>query len=145
MQSVARGDLDLGDIDDEDKAAREQADEAFKDVIERVQKSLGDKISEARVSHRLTDSPSCLVLNEQDMSAQMQQILEAAGQYAPKAQPVLELNSSHKLVLKLKEIKDDESFNDWVSLLFEQAQLAAGNQLDDPAGFVMRVNRLLES
>ena len=146
LQSVARGDLDLGDIDDdEDKAAREQADEAFKAVIERVQKSLGDKISEARVSHRLTDSPSCLVLNEQDMSAQMQQILEAAGQYAPKAQPVLELNSSHKLVLKLKEIEDDESFNDWVSLLFEQAQLAAGNQLDDPAGFVMRVNRLLES
>jgi molecular chaperone HtpG len=79
------------------------------------------------------------------MSAQMQQILEAAGQYAPKAQPVLELNSSHKLVLKLKDIEDDESFNDWVSLLFEQAQLAAGNQLDDPAGFVMRVNRLLES
>ena len=146
LLSVARGDLDLGDIDDdEDKAAREQADEAFKDVIERVQKSLGDKISEARVSHRLTDSPSCLVLNEQDMSAQMQQILEAAGQYAPKAQPVLELNSSHKLVLKLKDIEDDESFNDWVSLLFEQAQLAAGNQLDDPAGFVMRVNRLLES
>jgi molecular chaperone HtpG len=145
LQSVARGDLDLGDIDDEDKAAREQADEAFKDVIERVQKSLGDKISEARVSHRLTDSPSCLVLNEQDMSAQMQQILEAAGQYAPKAQPVLELNSSHKLVLKLKDIKDDDSFNDWVSLLFEQAQLAAGNQLEDPAGFVMRVNRLLES
>ena len=146
LQSVARGDLDLGDVDDDEaKAAREQADEAFKDVIERVQKSLGDKISEARVSHRLTDSPSCLVLNEQDMSAQMQQILEAAGQYAPRAQPVLELNSSHKLVLKLKEIEDDESFNDWVSLLFEQAQLAAGNQLDDPAGFVMRVNRLLES
>ena len=146
LQSVARGDLDLGKVGDEgEEKIREEADEEFKDVIERVKKSLGDKISEARMSKRLTDSPSCLVLNEQDMSAQMQQILEAAGQYAPKAQPILELNSEHKLVSKLKEIKEDDSFNDWVSLLFEQAQLAAGNQLEDPAGFVMRVNRLLES
>jgi len=146
LQSVARGDLDLGEIDDaEEKETREEINNEFKDVIERVKKSLGDKISEARMSQRLTDSPSCLVLNEQDMSAQMQQILEAAGQYAPKAQPVLELNSEHKLVSRLKEINEDESFNDWVSLLFEQAQLAAGDQLDDPAGFVMRVNRLLES
>jgi molecular chaperone HtpG len=146
LQSVARGDLDLGDIDDkEEKESREEVNEEFKDVIERVKKSLGDKVSDARISQRLTDTPSCLVLNEQDMSAQMQQILEAAGQYAPKAQPVLELNSEHRLVSKLKDIKEDDSFNDWVSLLFEQAQLAAGNQLDDPAGFVMRVNRLLES
>jgi len=146
LQSVARGDLDLGKIgDEEEEKTREEANEEFKDVIERVKKALGDKISAARMSQRLTDSPSCLVLNEQDMSAQMQQILEAAGQYAPKAQPVLELNSEHRLVAKLKEIKEDDSFNDWVSLLFEQAQLAAGNQLEDPAGFVMRVNRLLES
>jgi molecular chaperone HtpG len=146
LQSVARGDLDLGDIDDnEQKKAREEANKEYKDVIERVKKTLGDRISDARMSQRLTDSPSCLVLNEHDMSIQMQQILEAAGQYAPKAQPVLELNSAHKLVTKLKDIKDDESFNDWVALLFEQAQLAAGNQLEDPAGFVMRVNRLLES
>ena len=146
LQSVARGDLDLGKIgDEEDDKAREEASEEFKDVIERVKNALGEKISDARMSQRLTDSPSCLVLNEQDMSAQMQQILEAAGQYAPKAQPVLELNSEHKLVEKLKDIKDDDSFNDWVALLFEQAQLAAGTQLEDPAGFVMRVNRLLES
>ncbi len=146
LQSVARGDLDLGKIgDEEEEKTREEANEEFKDVIERVKKSLGDKISEARMSQRLTDSPSCLVLNEQDMSAQMQQILEAAGQYAPKAQPVLELNSEHRLVSRLKDIKQDDSFNDWVALLFEQAQLAAGNQLEDPAGFVMRVNRLLES
>ncbi len=146
LQSVARGDLDLGKIGDgEEEKTTEEANEEFKEVIERVKKSLGDRISDARMSQRLTDSPSCLVLNEQDMSAQMQQILEAAGQYAPKAQPVLELNSEHRLVEKLKEIKEDDSFNDWVSLLFEQAQLAAGNQLEDPAGFVMRVNRLLES
>jgi len=146
LQSVARGDLDLGKIgDEEEEKTTEEANEEFKEVIERVKKSLGDKISEARMSQRLTDSPSCLVLNEQDMSAQMQQILEAAGQYAPQAQPILELNSDHRLVAKLKDIKEDDSFNDWVSLLFEQAQLAAGNQLEDPAGFVMRVNRLLES
>jgi molecular chaperone HtpG len=146
LQSVARGDLDLGDVDDkEEKQAREETNKAFNDVIERVKKTLGDRISDARMSQRLTDSPSCLVLNENDMSLQMQQILEAAGQYAPKAQPILELNATHKLVTKLKDIKDDDSFNDWISLLFEQAQLAAGNQLDDPAGFVMRVNRLLES
>jgi molecular chaperone HtpG len=146
LQSVARGDLDLGKIGgEEEQKASEQAEEEFKDVIERVNKSLGDKISEARMSQRLTDSPSCLVLNEHDMSAQMQQILEAAGQYAPQAKPILELNSEHKLVTKLKSIKEDDSFNDWVALLFEQAELAAGNQLEDPAGFVMRVNRLLES
>ena len=146
LQSVARGDLDLGEIGDEaEEKATEEANEEFRDVIERVRKTLGDSISEARMSQRLTDSPSCLVLNEQDMSTQMQQILEAAGQYAPRAQPVLELNSGHKLVAKLKDIKDDDSFNDWVSLLFEQAQLAAGTHLEDPAGFVKRMNRLLES
>ena len=146
LQSVARGDLDLGEIGDEaEEKATEEANEEFKDVIERVRKTLGDRISEARMSQRLTDSPSCLVLNEQDMSTQMQQILEAAGQYAPRAQPVLELNSGHKLVAKLKDIKDDESFSDWVSLLFEQAELAAGTHLEDPAGFVKRMNRLLES
>ena len=146
LQSVARGDLDLGAIgDEEEKKASEEANKAFEDVVERVKKTLGDKISDARMSQRLTDSPSCLVLNEQDMSIQMQQILEAAGQYAPRAQPILELNSEHKLVAKLKEIEADDSFEDWTSLLFEQAQLAAGQQLEDPAGFVMRVNRLLES
>ena len=146
LQSVARGDLDLGAIGGEDEQkASEEASKEFGDVIERVKKTLGEKISDVRMSQRLTDSPSCLVLNENDMSVQMQQILEAAGQYAPRAQPVLELNSGHKLVSKLKDIEDDQSFDDWVSLLFEQAQLAAGNQLEDPAGFVMRVNRLLES
>ena len=146
LQSVARGDLDLGEIEDEEeKQAKEEADKAFSEVVERVKKTLGDKVSDVRMSQRLTDSPSCLVLNEQDMSMQMQKIMEAAGQYAPKAQPVLELNSEHKLVERLKDITDEGSFNDWVSLLFEQAELAAGNQLDDPAGFVMRINRLLET
>ena len=146
LQSVARGDLDLGNIDDkEEKEAKEKADKEFSDVIERIKKTLGETISDARMSERLTDSPSCLVLGDMDMSAQMQQILEAAGQYAPKAQPALELNPDHKLVKRLKDIKDDDNFNDWTQLLFEQAKLAAGETLEDPAGFVKRVNRLLES
>ncbi len=144
LQSVARGDLDLGEVDDtEEKVAQEKADKEYGDVIERIKKALGETISDARVSQRLTDSPSCLVLGAHDMTPQMQQILQAAGQYAPKAQPVLELNPSHPLVQKLHDMKDDGQFEDWSHLLFEQAQLAAGEQLEDAAEFVKRVNRLL--
>ena len=144
LQSVARGDLDLGDVDDkEEKAAQEKADKDFSEVIERMKKSLEDNISDARVSQRLTDSPSCLVLGAHDMTPQMQQIMQAAGQHVPKARPVLELNPAHALVEKLRDMKDDAQFNDWSHLLFEQAQLAAGEQLEDAAEFVKRVNRLL--
>lgn len=144
LQSVARGDLDLGEVDDtEEKAAQEKADKDFSEVIERIKKSLGEAISDARVSQRLTDSPSCLVLGAHDMTPQMQQILQAAGQYAPKAKPILELNPEHALVQKLRDMKDDSQLEDWSHLLFEQAQLAAGEQLDDAAEFVKRVNRLL--
>ncbi|MGB5396514.1 MAG: molecular chaperone HtpG [Gammaproteobacteria bacterium] len=144
LQSVARGELDLGDVDDEaQKHAQEKADKEYGDVIERIKKTLEDNISAVRMSQRLTDSPSCLVLGEQDMSAQMQQILKAAGQYVPKAKPALELNPDHALIQKLRDIKDDAQFSDWTHLLFEQAQLAAGEQLEDAAEFVKRVNRLL--
>lgn len=140
LQSVVRGDLDLGG--EEDKAEKEKLDEEFKSVTEKVKNLLDEKVSEVRMSQRLTDSPSCLVLNEQDMSEQMQKILEMAGQYAPKAKPVLELNPDHALVKKLQGL-DDDTLNDWAMLLFEQAALAAGNQLEDSAEFVKRVNRLL--
>ena len=140
LQSILRGDLDLDS--EEDKAEKEKLTEEFKSVTEKVQNLLGDKVSEVRMSQRLTDSPSCLVLNDSDMSDQMQKIMEAAGQYAPKAQPVLELNADHALVTKLHDLGDDE-LNDWAMLLFEQAALAAGNQLEDSAEFVKRVNRLL--
>ena len=140
LQSIMRGDLDLGDEDD--KAEKEKLSEEFKGITEKVKNLLGDKISEVRMSQRLTDSPSCLVLNESDMSEQMQKILEAAGQYVPKAQPVLELNPDHSLVKKLDDL-GDEALEDWAMLLFEQAALAAGNQLEDSAEFVKRVNRLL--
>lgn len=140
LQSILRGDLDLDS--EEDKKEKEKLTEEFKSVTEKVQNLLGDKVSEVRMSQRLTDSPSCLVLNESDMSEQMQKIMEAAGQYAPKAQPVLELNADHALVKKLQDLSDD-GLEDWSMLLFEQAALAAGNQLEDSAEFVKRVNRLL--
>jgi molecular chaperone HtpG len=143
LQSVARGTLD---IDKEgDKKELEEAEKSYSSVIEHATKVLQGKVKEIRLSQRLTDSPSCLVLEENDMSAQMQQIMEAAGQYAPKAEPVMELNAEHSLVKKLYDITDDALFEDYTHLLFEQAQLAAGAPLDDAAGFVRRVNKLLDS
>jgi len=144
LQSVARGELDFGEEDKEaNKAEKEKFEKEYASVIEHAKKVLGDKIKDVRMSQRLTDSPSCLVLNDNEMSAQMQQIMEAAGQYAPKAQPVLEFNPEHELVKKMNDITDDDLFEDWTNLLFEQAQIAAGNPLDDAAGFVKRVNKLL--
>lgn len=143
LQSVARGTLDIDE--EEDQKELEEAEKSYSSVIEHATKVLGDKVKEVRLSKRLTDSASCLVLEEHDMSAQMQQIMEAAGQYAPKAAPVLELNADHRLVKKLNEITDDDLFEDYAHLLFEQAQLAAGAPLEDAAGFVKRVNKLLDS
>lgn len=141
LQSVARGTLDIDE--EEDKKELEEAEKTYASVIEHATKVLGDKVKEVRLSNRLTDSPSCLVLNEHDMSAQMQQIMQAAGQYAPKSEPILELNPEHALVKKLHELTDDAVFEDYTHLLFEQAQLAAGAPLEDAAGFVKRVNKLL--
>jgi len=143
LQSVARGTLDIDE--EEDKKEREEAEKTFISVIEHATKVLGDKVKEIRLSQRLTDSPSCLILEENDMSAQMQQIMEAAGQYAPKSEPILELNPDHALVNKLNDITDDDLFEDYTHLLFEQAQLAAGEPLEDAAGFVKRVNKLLDN
>jgi len=142
LQSVARGELDFDE--EESKKELEDAEKELGSVLEHAKKVLEGKVKDIRLSQRLTDSPSCLVLNEYDMSVQMQQIMQAAGQYAPKTEPVLELNPDHALVKKLDEINDDELFEDYTNLLFEQAQLAAGAPLEDAAGFVKRVNRLLE-
>ena len=141
LQSVARGTLDIDE--EEDKKELEEAETTYASVIEHATKVLGDKVKEVRLSNRLTDSPSCLVLNEHDMSVQMQQIMQAAGQYAPKSEPILELNPEHALVKKLNDLTDDAMFEDYTHLLFEQAQLAAGAPLEDAAGFVKRVNKLL--
>ena len=141
LQSVARGSLD---IDEDEKKEQEEVEKTFTSVLEHAKKVLEGQVKEIRMSQRLTDSPSCLVLEEHDMSAQMQQIMEAAGQYAPKSEPILELNADHSLVKKLNDITDDDLFEDYTHLLYEQAQLAAGAPLDDAAGFVKRVNKLLD-
>ena len=144
LQSISKGDLDLGDIEDEeDKKVQEKAEGEFKDIIEKITECLSDKAKEVRITHRLTDSPSCLVLDQNDMGLQMQQIMQAAGQSVPISKPILELNPDHALVKKMKDMTDGASLDDWSHLLFDQALLAEGGKLDDPAEFVKRMNSML--
>ncbi len=144
LQSVAKGDLDLGEIEDEaDKKAQEKAQDDYKDALEKIKDCLKEKAKDVRITHRLTDSPSCLVLEEHDMGMQMQQILKAAGQNVPMSKPILELNPEHPLVSKLKNMDDKSALENWSNILFDQALLAEGGQLEDPAAFVKRVNQML--
>ena len=142
LLSVARGGLDLGALADADeKAAQEKTAEEHKALVERIKAALGERVKDVRVTLRLTDSPSCLVADEQDPSGHLQRLFKAAGQKAPAAQPILELNPRHALFARMAG--DEARLADWANLLFEQALLAEGGQLDDPAAFVKRVNRLL--
>jgi molecular chaperone HtpG len=144
LKSVAKGGLDLGELEDEaEKTAQKEAEDAMKPLVERVQATLGERVKAVRVTHRLTDSPACLVTGEGDMSANLERLLKAAGQSAPTVKPTLEINPSHALVTRLNSETDDARFADWANLLFEQALLAEGGQLDDPASFVRRLNGLL--
>lgn len=144
LQDVTRGELDLGKLDDEtEKAEQEKREESFKPLLERVKTALGDRIKESRVSHRLTDSPACLALDEDDMGAQMRRIMEASGQPVPETKPIFELNPDHPLISKLETEQDEERFTDLISLLFDQASLADGNELEDPARFSRQLNKLL--
>ncbi len=144
LQSIAKGELNLGDLDDEDtKAEQEKAAENAKDIIDKLKEALGDKVEDVRVSQRLTSSASCIVLNEQDMALYMQNLLKQAGQEMPSSKPVLEINPTHPLVERMKGQLDGEQFGDWASILFDQAILAEGGQLEDPAGFVHKLNELM--
>jgi molecular chaperone HtpG len=144
MKSVAKGGLDLGALEDEtEKTAQKEAEDAMKPLVERIKSTLGERVKDVRVTHRLTDSPACLVTGEGDMSANLERLLKAAGQAAPTVKPTLEINPSHALVTRLNSETDDARFADWANLLFEQALLAEGGQLDDPASFVRRLNGLL--
>lgn len=141
---VARGDLDLGELDsEEDKKAQEESTTAKKDLLERMQKSLSERVSEVRVSTRLTSSPAVLVLGAADLGVQMRKILEASGQQLPDNKPILEINPSHPLIERLEADAAENSFNDLAELLCDQAALAAGETLADPGQFVQRLNRLL--
>ncbi|MBC7787642.1 MAG: molecular chaperone HtpG [Methylophilaceae bacterium] len=144
LQSVAKGDLDLGKLEDEsEKEAQKKIEDEAKDLIEKIKASLGDSVKEVRVTHRLTDSPACLVAGAHDMSGNLERILKAAGQNTPESKPVLEINPNHKLVQRLKTEADEAKFSDFANVLFDQALLAEGGQLQDPASFLKRMNNLL--
>ncbi|KEF32650.1 Chaperone protein HtpG [Marinobacter nitratireducens] len=144
MQDVARGDLDLGEVEtEEDKKHKEEAAEEHKDLLERIKTALEDRVQEVRVTNRLTDSPACLVVGDFDMGAQMKKIMEAAGQKVPDSKPIFEINVEHPLVQRLENEQGDERFKELSAVLLDQATLASGEQLKDPGAYVTRLNRLL--
>ena len=144
FQDVAKGELNLGDIEsEEDKKHQEEASKQLEGLIERLNKVLEGRVSNVRVTHRLTDSPACLVLGDYDMGLQMRKIMEAAGQKVPDSKPVFEVNPEHPLIQKLDQESIEDRFSELALVLFDQAELAAGGQLDDPASYVARLNKLL--
>jgi len=144
LTSVAKGAVDLGKLqDEEEKKQAEAAAEAAKPLIERLKKALGSRAKDVRATTRLVDSPACIVVDEGDMSGHLARLLKQAGQGAPASQPILEVNPEHALVKKLDSAEGSEHFNDLAQILFDQALLAEGGQLEDPAAYVRRVNRLL--
>ncbi len=144
LQSIAKGDLDLGEMEDQvQKDEMEKAAGELKDLTSRMKDALGDKVREVRVSHRLTRSPSCLVVDEHDMAVNFQKILKAAGHAVPSTAPILEINPQHPLVARLNNETDAQRIADWTYILFDQALLNEGGQLDDPTAFVQRLNEML--
>ncbi len=142
LVSVAKGGLDLGKLEDESEKQEQEKDAgAFKDLTDKIKASLSDRVKEVRVTHRLTDSPACLVADVHDINANLARLLKASGQKAPVSQPILEINPKHPVVLRLQA--EENKFDDWASVLFDQALLAEGGQLDDPASFVKRINQLM--
>ncbi|TVQ93021.1 MAG: molecular chaperone HtpG [Chromatiaceae bacterium] len=144
LQSVTKGELDLGNLaDQEEKQKTEQAAKEHEGLLKRLQESLGERVQEVRASTRLVDSPACIVVGAHDMSANLARVLKAVGQDAPATRPILELNLEHPLVRRLEAETDANRFADLGLILFDQAQLAEGGQLDDPAAFVGRLNDLM--
>jgi molecular chaperone HtpG len=144
LQSVAKGALDLGDLEDkEEKESSEKQSEEHKELLQRMQDVLGETVKEIRISQRLTDSPACLVVEEHDMSANLARVLKSVGQDAPQTKPIMEINATHPLVERLEGEQDNDKFGDLSKVLFDQAHLAEGGQLDDPAAFVRRLNSLM--
>lgn len=142
LQSVAKGSLDLGKLEDEvEKQAHEKEAEAYNDLISKLKEVLGERIKDVRITYRLTESPACLVADTYDMSGNLERLLKSAGQKVPITKPILEINPYHPMVQRLKY--EDENFSDWSNILFDQALLAEGGQLEDPAAFVKRLNDLL--
>jgi molecular chaperone HtpG len=142
LVSVAKGGLDLGALEDEaEKQEAEKAADKYKELLDKMKASLGERVKDVKVTLRLTDSPACLVADEHDLGMNLARILKAAGQNAPVSKPILEINPGHPAVLRLKY--EDKHFDDWAAVLFDQALLAEGGTLDDPATFVKRINQLM--
>lgn len=144
FHSVTRGDLDLGDMDNEEvKKAQEETEKSFAATVERFEKALGDQVKTVRVTHRLTDSPACIVTDENDMSTQMAKLMEAAGQKVPETKYIFELNPEHALVKRVSEEQDETRFADWADLLLQQATLAERGSLKDPGSYVRKLNDMM--
>ncbi len=144
LQSVSRGEIDLSKLEDEQGQEEQPKDSGdTKDVLERLRTTLTEKVKDVRVTSRLTTSPACLVLDEYDIDPTLQRILKAAGQSIPAAKPILEINPSHPIILKLQNEQDEQRFSNWAYVLFDQSMLSMGETLDDPVQFVNRVNDLL--
>ncbi len=144
FQSIAKGDLDLGDLEDEEsKKAQEAAEKEVEGILERAKKALGDKVEDVKFTHRLTDSPACIVADENGMTTQMMKLMQAAGQPVPDVKYHFELNPEHQLVKMLSGMQDEAVFNQWVEVLFDQAALSEQGSLKDPSSFVRKLNTLL--
>jgi molecular chaperone HtpG len=142
LQSVSRGELDLGKLDEEkDDASEKESKEESDKLIEKIKQVLESKVKEVRVTNRLTNSPACLVADEHEMGRNLERILQASGQDVPMSKPILEINIDHPVVIKLAEA-EGEQFDDWSHILFDQALLSEGGQLEDPAEFVHRLNNM---
>jgi molecular chaperone HtpG len=146
LQSVTRGGLDLGDMDDaETKEAQEKLEQEFDSVVTRIKTALAGKAKDVKISQRLTDSPACIVADEHDMSSQMMKLMQSVGQEVPDSLPIFEINAEHDLIKHVADEQDDEQFKQWTEVLFEQAMLAERGSLKDPATFVARLNKLMLS
>lgn len=143
FQSVVKADLDLGEVDDETKAKQEETEKSFEAVTERIKAVLGEEVKDVRVSHRLTNTPSCIVSDGQDMTSQMIKLMEAAGQPVPQTKFIFEYNPEHTLVKHLANEQDESRFEKWVDVLYRQAQLSERGSIEDPAGFVNKMNELM--
>jgi molecular chaperone HtpG len=144
LHSIAKGDLDLGKLDSDDqKAEKKKIEDKAKTIIERLKKSLDGKVKDVKVTHRLTDSPACLVVGENDISGNLERILKAAGQNTPENKPILEINPQHDLIKKLEKVEENQLFNDFSSVIFDQAILTEGGQLEDPINYVNKVNQFI--
>ncbi|MFN7098241.1 MAG: molecular chaperone HtpG, partial [Gammaproteobacteria bacterium] len=144
LQSVAKGSLDLGELEDsKEKDEQEKVQKDFADVVTKFKEVLADKVKDVRITHRLTTSPACIVADENDMGIHVQRMLKAAGQDVPTSKPILELNPEHPFLKRLHSNLESPDLTDWCNVLLGQAILAEGGQLEDPAAFVTRMNELL--